>query len=214
MLLGAVGRAALLLCLAAALGAPLHRPMRRAPAADGMTETSPVSFQTSADGGWRLRTPCDGAIRGMLHCTGAARSLLPGSTCLPLIGKRTGPPAHCMFSCCLATAPCADSVERRVTTVGRVHPHLEAKVIDPGNGKIVPHGTVRRACPCCALRLPRRVQGPACLARRLRQLGCRAAGEHRPAAGQSLAPSLSRACLALRASSALRWASCVCAAIP
>jgi len=30
-----------------------------------------------------------------------------------------------------------------VSTVGRVHPHLEAKVIDPGNGKIVPHGTVR-----------------------------------------------------------------------
>lgn len=29
-----------------------------------------------------------------------------------------------------------------MSTVGRVHPHLEAKVIDPGNGKIVPHGTV------------------------------------------------------------------------
>ncbi|PRW33815.1 AMP-binding isoform A [Chlorella sorokiniana] len=54
----------------------------------GMTETSPVSFQTSAD----------------------------------------------------------DTVERRVSTVGRVHPHLEAKVIDPGNGKIVPHGTVGELC--------------------------------------------------------------------
>jgi fatty-acyl-CoA synthase len=32
-----------------------------------------------------------------------------------------------------------DTVERRVTTVGRVHPHVEVKVID-GDGRIVPRG--------------------------------------------------------------------------
>lgn len=40
-------------------------------------------------------------------------------------------------------------MERRVTTVGRVHPHLEAKVIDPGNGRVVPHGTVSATVCCC-----------------------------------------------------------------
>lgn len=36
-----------------------------------------------------------------------------------------------------------------MTTVGRVHPHLEAKVIDPGNGRVVPHGTVSATVCCC-----------------------------------------------------------------
>jgi fatty-acyl-CoA synthase len=48
----------------------------------GMTETSPVSFQTRAD----------------------------------------------------------DTVERRVATVGAVHPHVEVKIIDPATGKVVPCG--------------------------------------------------------------------------
>ncbi len=38
-----------------------------------------------------------------------------------------------------------DSVERRVTTVGRVHPHLEAKVID-AEGRIVPPGVTGELC--------------------------------------------------------------------
>ena len=38
-----------------------------------------------------------------------------------------------------------DSVERRVTTVGRVHPHLEAKVID-AEGRIVPAGVTGELC--------------------------------------------------------------------
>ncbi len=53
----------------------------------GMTETSPVSFQSSAD----------------------------------------------------------DPLERRVSTVGRVHPHLEVKVID-ADGRIVPRGTPGELC--------------------------------------------------------------------
>lgn len=38
-----------------------------------------------------------------------------------------------------------DSLERRVTTVGRIHPHLEVKVID-GEGRIVPRGTAGELC--------------------------------------------------------------------
>src|SRR5690242_880277 len=33
-----------------------------------------------------------------------------------------------------------DSVERRVSTVGRVHPHVEVKIADPVTGQIVPRG--------------------------------------------------------------------------
>lgn len=48
----------------------------------GMTETSPVSFQTSPD----------------------------------------------------------DPVQERVSTVGRVHPHVQAKVVDPESGMLLPRG--------------------------------------------------------------------------
>jgi fatty-acyl-CoA synthase len=54
----------------------------------GMTETSPVSFQTSID----------------------------------------------------------DSVDRRVSTIGRVQPHLEVKIIDPATGNMVPRGQAGELC--------------------------------------------------------------------
>ncbi|MGI4800538.1 MAG: AMP-binding protein, partial [Janthinobacterium lividum] len=38
-----------------------------------------------------------------------------------------------------------DSLERRVSTVGRVHPHLEVKVVDP-EGRIVPRGITGELC--------------------------------------------------------------------
>ena len=38
-----------------------------------------------------------------------------------------------------------DPIERRVSTVGRVHPHLEAKIIDP-EGRIVPCGVAGELC--------------------------------------------------------------------
>ena len=57
--------------------------MREVTIAYGMTETSPVSTQTSAD----------------------------------------------------------DPLEKRVTTVGRVHPHVEIRITDPGTGETVPRGT-------------------------------------------------------------------------
>jgi len=39
-----------------------------------------------------------------------------------------------------------DPLERRVSTVGRVHPHVEIKVIDPGTGAVVPRGTAGELC--------------------------------------------------------------------
>ena len=37
-----------------------------------------------------------------------------------------------------------DDLDRRVSTVGAVHPHLEVKVIDPVTGLTVPRGDARR----------------------------------------------------------------------
>ena len=39
-----------------------------------------------------------------------------------------------------------DSLERRVSTVGRVHPHLTVKVVDPTTGEIVERGTPGELC--------------------------------------------------------------------
>jgi fatty-acyl-CoA synthase len=43
------------------------------------------------------------------------------------------------------TAP-DDPVDKRVSTVGRVHPHVEAKVIDPEDGRIAPRGVPGELC--------------------------------------------------------------------
>jgi len=43
------------------------------------------------------------------------------------------------------TAP-DDPVDKRVSTVGRIHPHVEAKVIDPEHGRIVPLGQPGELC--------------------------------------------------------------------
>ncbi|SDI52589.1 fatty-acyl-CoA synthase [Actinokineospora alba] len=39
-----------------------------------------------------------------------------------------------------------DSVDRRVSTVGRVHPHLEVKIVDPETGLTVPRGEPGEFC--------------------------------------------------------------------
>jgi fatty-acyl-CoA synthase len=39
-----------------------------------------------------------------------------------------------------------DPVEKRVTTVGRIHPHLEIKVVDPVSGAVVPRGVAGELC--------------------------------------------------------------------
>jgi fatty-acyl-CoA synthase len=39
-----------------------------------------------------------------------------------------------------------DDLERRVSTVGQVHPHVEVKIIDPVTGRTVPRGTPGELC--------------------------------------------------------------------
>ena len=39
-----------------------------------------------------------------------------------------------------------DTIERRVSTVGQVHPHIEVKVVDPESGSTVPRGTAGELC--------------------------------------------------------------------
>jgi fatty-acyl-CoA synthase len=39
-----------------------------------------------------------------------------------------------------------DPVDKRVATVGRVHPHVEVKVVDPDGGRVVPRGTPGELC--------------------------------------------------------------------
>jgi fatty-acyl-CoA synthase len=39
-----------------------------------------------------------------------------------------------------------DPLERRVSTVGRVHPHVEIKIVDPATGAVVPRGTKGELC--------------------------------------------------------------------
>ena len=43
------------------------------------------------------------------------------------------------------TAP-DDPLDKRVGTVGRVHPHVEVKIIDPETGATVPRGTPGEQC--------------------------------------------------------------------
>ncbi len=39
-----------------------------------------------------------------------------------------------------------DPLEKRVSTVGQVHPHVEVKIVDPTTGRIVPRGTPGELC--------------------------------------------------------------------
>jgi fatty-acyl-CoA synthase len=40
----------------------------------------------------------------------------------------------------------SDDMDRRVSTVGRVHPHVEVKIIDPKTGRVLPRGTAGELC--------------------------------------------------------------------
>ncbi|MGM0521179.1 MAG: AMP-binding protein, partial [Pseudomonadota bacterium] len=39
-----------------------------------------------------------------------------------------------------------DSIDKRVSTVGRTQPHLESKIVDPGSGGILPRGEIGELC--------------------------------------------------------------------
>jgi hypothetical protein len=56
------------------------------------------------------------------------------------------------FAACAHAA--ADPLDRRVGTVGRVHPHMEAKVVDPATGRTLLRGQVRLgSCDVATLHL-------------------------------------------------------------
>jgi fatty-acyl-CoA synthase len=39
-----------------------------------------------------------------------------------------------------------DGIELRVSTVGRIHPHLECKIVDPATGNVIPRGSPGELC--------------------------------------------------------------------
>ena len=39
-----------------------------------------------------------------------------------------------------------DPLDKRVSTVGRIHPHVEIKIVDPATGQVVPHGQPGELC--------------------------------------------------------------------
>jgi fatty-acyl-CoA synthase len=39
-----------------------------------------------------------------------------------------------------------DTIEHRVSTVGRIHPHVECKIVDPEDGRVVPRGQPGELC--------------------------------------------------------------------
>lgn len=45
------------------------------------------------------------------------------------------------------TAP-DDNIERRVSTVGRIHPHVEVKIVDPESGRTLERGESGELCTC------------------------------------------------------------------
>lgn len=53
-----------------------------------------------------------------------------------------------------------DSIEQRVSTIGSVHPHIEAKVVDPATGYVVPRNHPGE--------IPQLLYSSACAASRLR----------------------------------------------
>ncbi|HZD25765.1 MAG TPA: AMP-binding protein, partial [Alphaproteobacteria bacterium] len=97
----------------------------------------------------------DPGFRG--HDLGSLRTgIMAGSPCPREVMKRVIDEMH-MGEVTIAygmteTSPVSfqsnveDSVERRVSTVGRIHPHVEVKVIDPETGRTVPVGTAGELC--------------------------------------------------------------------
>ena len=45
-----------------------------------------------------------------------------------------------------------DPLDRRVSTVGRIQPHLEVKIVDAARASIVPVGRARASCARAAIR--------------------------------------------------------------
>jgi acyl-CoA synthetase (AMP-forming)/AMP-acid ligase II len=73
-------------------------------------------------------------------------SYVHGASETPLIGET--------ISSCLARQVAAhgdqdaidDVIDRRVSTVGRVHPHVECKIVDAETGRVLPRGVAGELC--------------------------------------------------------------------
>jgi fatty-acyl-CoA synthase len=82
--------------------------------------------------------------------------IMAGAPCPVEVMKRVRSEMHCpeiTIACGMTeTSPIStqtavdDPLEKRVGSVGRVHPHVEIKVIDPATGAIVPRGTPGEQC--------------------------------------------------------------------
>ena len=82
--------------------------------------------------------------------------IMAGSTCPAEVMKRVQRDMHMTeVTICYGmteTSPVStqtrrdDPLEKRVETVGRVHPHVEIKLVDPASGHIVPRGATGELC--------------------------------------------------------------------
>ena len=88
--------------------------------------------------------------------TSLRTGLMGGSPCPIEVMKRAVSDMHASEVCIVygmtETAPISfmtrrdDDLERRVSTVGRVMPNVEAKIVDPATGDSVPRGTAGEVC--------------------------------------------------------------------
>ena len=93
---------------------------------------------------------------GSYDLTSLRTGIMAGSPCPVEVMKRVMAEMHMAeVSICYGmteTSPVSmqtrrdDDLERRTETVGRVLPHIEVKVVDPGSGVIVPRGTPGELC--------------------------------------------------------------------
>jgi fatty-acyl-CoA synthase len=93
---------------------------------------------------------------GSYHLSSLRTGIMAGSPCPVEVMKRVVSEMHMTeVTICYGmteTSPVStqttadDDMERRVSTVGRVHPHVEVKVVDPETGRVLPRGTPGELC--------------------------------------------------------------------
>ncbi len=95
-------------------------------------------------------------FRAATTCPSLRTGIMAGSPCPVEVMKRVVSEMHMTeVTICYGmteTSPVStqttadDDMERRVSTVGRVHPHVEIKVIDPETGLVLPRGSHGELC--------------------------------------------------------------------
>ncbi len=95
----------------------------------GLAATDVSSLRTGIMAGASCPVAVMRAVRERLHMPGV--TICYGMTETAPVSTQTHPD---------------DPVEKRVGTVGRVHPHVEVQVIDPATGRVVPRGEPGELC--------------------------------------------------------------------